>query len=58
MKLMRAYVRDFMASKVVNALKNSNASPITVMGAPTLGDVIGHQELETLAKGGAPIQKW
>lgn len=57
MKLIKAYVRDFMASKVVNALKNSNASPITVMGAPALGDIIGHQGLETLAKVGCTHTK-
>jgi len=41
-----------MADKVVDALKDSMASPITVMGAPALGDMIGHHVLEALAKVG------
>jgi len=53
MKLIRAYVRDFMASKVVNALKDSRTPPISVMGATALGDEIGHQGLEILARVGS-----
>ena len=46
-----------MADKVVDALKDSMASPITVMGAPALGDTIGHQVLEALAKVGCTHTK-
>jgi len=53
MKLIRAYVRDFMTSKVVNALKDSRTPPISVMGATALGDEIGHQGLEILARVGS-----
>lgn len=52
MKLMKAYIRDFMASNVVNALKDLKVPPITVMGASALGDEINHQVLEILARVG------
>lgn len=53
MKLIKAYVRDFMTGKVVNALKDSRTPPISVTGATTLGDEIGHQGLEVLARVGS-----
>ena len=58
MELIKAHVKDFTSSTIVNALKKLKASPIAVMGAPALGDVVGYQGLEILATVGAPIQKW
>jgi len=57
MKLIKAYVRDSVINKVVNALRDLKATPMTVMNAKALGDEIGHSELEILAKVGMPHTK-
>ena len=53
MKLIKAYVRSFMASKVVSALKDLKAPRMTVLDAKALGDEIGHESLEVSAKVGS-----
>lgn len=46
MKLIKAYVRGFMVSRVVEALKAANAPRLTVVDVKSLGDEIPHEELK------------
>ncbi|MFB0526814.1 MAG: hypothetical protein ACETVO_05040 [bacterium] len=57
MEIIKAYVKDLMANNIANALKELNASPIAVMGAPGLGDETAHQRLEILARVGSTHKK-
>ncbi|MDH5602208.1 MAG: hypothetical protein OEY78_13005 [Gammaproteobacteria bacterium] len=57
MELIKAYVKDFTSSNIINALKELQASPIAIMGAPALGDETGHQRLEILARVGSIHRK-
>lgn len=52
MKLVKAYVRDYMVHKVVDALKDLKAPRVTVMDAKALGDEIGHMQLGLSAEVG------
>lgn len=49
MKLIKAYVRSFMASKVIDALKVLKALRMTVIDIKALGDEISHEQLEVSA---------
>ncbi len=57
MKLIKAYVREFMTSSVITALKDLKAPRMTVVDAKALGDEIGHEELELSAKAGGTYTK-
>jgi len=49
MKLLTAYVRTFMADRVINALKELNAPRISAINVKALGDEIDPNELEISA---------
>lgn len=53
MKLIKAYVRTFMASQVLDKLKALKAPRVTVIDAKALGDEISHDDLEISAKLGS-----
>lgn len=53
MKLIKAYVRSFMASKVLDALKALKAPRMTVIDIKALGDEISYEQLEVSAKLGS-----
>jgi len=53
MKLVTAYVRTFMADKVINALKELKAPRFTAIGVKTLGDEIQPDQLEISAELGS-----
>ena len=57
MKLVKAYVRDFMANRVVTALKDLKAPRMTVVDAKALGDEIGQEVLDISAKIGSTYTK-
>ena len=52
MKLIKAYVREFMAHKVIDALRDLKAPRITVVDVKALGDEIDHAQLGLSAKVG------
>jgi len=54
MKLIRVYVRDFIANKVVNALIDLKAPLMAVMDAEALREEIGDKGLEILARLAGP----
>jgi nitrogen regulatory protein P-II 1 len=45
MKLIKAYVREFMVHKVIDILKDLKAPRITVVDVNALGDEIDHTQL-------------
>ena len=53
MKLIKAYVREFMLHKVIDALKDLKAPRITVTDVKALGDEIDHRELGLSGKVGS-----
>jgi nitrogen regulatory protein P-II 1 len=57
MKLVKAYVRDFIINKVITALKALKAPRMTIMDAKALGDEIGHEMLDISAKVGSTYTK-
>jgi nitrogen regulatory protein PII len=50
MKLVKAYVRNFMASKVLDALRDLKVPRTTVIDVKALGDEIPDSQLEISAK--------
>lgn len=46
MKLIRAYIRTFMADEVINALKDAKAPRISAMDVKTLGDEVDPDQLK------------
>lgn len=50
MKLIKAYVRNFMTGRVLQALKDLNAPRLTVIGIKALGDEISPDQLQVSAK--------
>jgi nitrogen regulatory protein P-II 1 len=53
MKLLKAYVRTFMADGVINALKELKAPRISAIDVKALGDEIDPNELEISAELGS-----
>lgn len=57
MELIKTSVKNFTSSDIINALRELQAAPIVIMGAPALGDETGHQRLEILARIGSTHMK-
>ncbi|NIM02536.1 hypothetical protein GTN66_00045 [bacterium] len=57
MEIIKTSVKNFTSSNIINALRELQASPIAIMGAPALGDETGHQRLEILARVGSTHTK-
>lgn len=53
MKLVKAYVRTFMADKVINALREVSDSRISAIDVKALGDEVQQEKLEVSAEFGA-----
>jgi nitrogen regulatory protein PII len=53
MKLVKAYVRTFMASQVLDALKTLKAPRMTVIDVKALGDEVSQEQLEISAELGS-----
>jgi len=53
MKLIKAYIRKFMADKVLNALKELKAPRLSAIDVKALGDEIPPEELEISAELGS-----
>ena len=49
MKLVKAYIRNFMASKVLDALRALKMCRVTVIDAKALGDEIPHEMLQEIS---------
>ncbi len=52
MKLIKAYVREFMVHRVIDALKDLKVPRITVVDVKALGDEIDHTQLGLSAEVG------
>ncbi|MFH1784566.1 MAG: P-II family nitrogen regulator [bacterium] len=53
MKLIKAFIRTFMAEKVIEELKKIKARDITVVDVKALGDEVSHEGLEISAELGS-----
>ena len=53
MKLIRAYVRNFISGRVLGALRALKAPRMTVINVKDLGDEIPHEKLAVSAKLGS-----
>ncbi len=50
MKLIKAYIREFMAAKVIHALEDIGAPRLTVIDVKALGDEIAPEKLDISAE--------
>jgi nitrogen regulatory protein P-II 1 len=50
MKLIKAYVRTFMLSRVLDALRDLKVPRVTVIDVKALGDEVSHEQLEISAE--------
>lgn len=57
MEIIKTSVKNFTSSDIINVLRELQASPIAIMGAPALGEETGQQRLEILARLGSTHTK-